>query len=503
MAPSRPAPVVPVPARANNRIVAVIAAAATAALLPWLDKPLFRDEGASLYSGGLSWSRLWQQSRVVDLVLLPYYSLLHLWLQVSDSAEWTRVLSLLAFGATVTLAGHLGVRYGGRLCGALTATLVATNPLMVEAALFARPYALSALTATASVAALLRWLEGGARRWAWWFCLASIATLLLQMFAVLVPLSALAAALVLRPRWSWRRRRALMPPVALLVAAAASFAALAARQQAQIAWVTRFDRQQLRNALLGPAHGGSGLYALAILGISSAALTICLRARKRERSRPARVANEVFVTSVAWAALPTATLLAVSLAKPVYVTRYVTSSSPGLALATAFLVAEAFRVTASRSARRSGVVAGGAAVAGAAALIIATCSVAAARSVGEDLQLAAGYLATHVGQRGEAALPDHSLTTGIESYLEARHLTVNTWPQLTTQPQVEGLDLRMDRQALSLGPSDVWLVDDGSVAGIQGFVTELTRHGYEPSGTARFRGEYATVEVVHYHRTSQ
>jgi hypothetical protein len=93
--------------RATSGILAVVAAGATWRLLPWLNKPVFPDEGASLFSARLEWTALLRHSRVVDLVLLPYYSLLHLWLQLFDNIEWARFLSLLAFGLTVFPVGHL------------------------------------------------------------------------------------------------------------------------------------------------------------------------------------------------------------------------------------------------------------------------------------------------------------------------------------------------------------------------------------------------------------
>ena len=80
-------------------------------------------------------------------------ALLHLWMEASDTIQWARILSVLAFGVTVFLVGHLGIRLGGLRCGLVAALLAATNPLMISAALDARPYALSALTATASVIA--------------------------------------------------------------------------------------------------------------------------------------------------------------------------------------------------------------------------------------------------------------------------------------------------------------------------------------------------------------
>ncbi len=100
-------------ARVTGGILVALAVASSLALLPWLNKPVFPDERVSLRAARLSWTALAQHSRVIDLVLLPYYSLLHLWLQVFGGIEWARFLSLVAFGLTVLLVGRLGVRLAG------------------------------------------------------------------------------------------------------------------------------------------------------------------------------------------------------------------------------------------------------------------------------------------------------------------------------------------------------------------------------------------------------
>ncbi len=339
--------------RVSSGILAAIAVLAAVGLLPWLDKPIFPDEGASLDSARLGWTALWQHSRVVDLVLLPYYSLLHLWTQVSISIEWARFLSLLAFGLTVFLVGLLGARLGGRFCGVLAAIVAATNPLLVTAALSARPYALSALAATAAVGALLRWLEGGRVRWVWWFCAASIATLLLHMFAILVPLSVLVAVAALKPRTFRGKSRALIAPIGLTLAATVSFAILGMGQRSQIAWIpSPFAGAQLTRAMAGPASGAHSRYAVFVAAIAIVAIALCLRARRRSGFRPARLDCRLLAILLAWAALPTATLVAGSLVKPVFLDRYVTSSVPGLAIALSLLTASAFNGVVFRSAER-------------------------------------------------------------------------------------------------------------------------------------------------------
>jgi mannosyltransferase len=323
--------------RATGALLAAVAVAAAASLLPWLDKPTFPDEGASQYSAHLDWAALWQHTRVVDLVLLPYYSLLHLWLQFSGSIEWARLLSVLAFGLTVFAVGHLGARLGGRLCGVLAAILAATNPLLVTAALSARPYALSALAATAAVGALLAWLEGGGVRWLWWFFVAAIATMTLHLFAILVPLFVLAAAVAFNPQMFRDKWRSLVAPVGLLLAAALCLAILGASQRSQIAWIpSPFSGEQLVRALGGPASGDHGHYAIVVFVIAIMATALCLWHWGRG-GRPAVPGLRPFAILLAWTAFPTAALVAASLVKPVFLDRYVTSSAPGLAIALALL----------------------------------------------------------------------------------------------------------------------------------------------------------------------
>jgi uncharacterized membrane protein len=372
-------------------------------LLPWLGKPIFPDEGASLLSAHLGWTTLWQHSRVVDLVLLPYYSLLHLWIQPSDSIAWARLLSVLAFGLTVYLVGHLGVRLGGRLCGVLAAIVAATNPLLVMAALSARPYALSALAATASVVALYRWLGGGTVRWMWWFCGASIATLLLHMFAILVPFSVLIATIALKPQMFRGKWRALIAPLGLMLAAALSFAILGASQRSQIAWIpTPFESAQVMRAIAGPASDGLGRYAVFVLAAAILVAATCLWARSRGGVRPARLDLRLFAVMLAWAALPTVTLVAGSSVKPVFLDRCVTSSVPGLAIALALLAACAFNGATVRLADRSRVVVESAMLAIAAVVFFAFSVPAAQLTYGEAISqvLPGGHPAAIVAVEG-------------------------------------------------------------------------------------------------------
>ena len=496
----------PISTRATNGVFAAVAVLASVGLLPSFDKSIWRDEGASLYSAHLSWSALWQQSVVVDRVLLPYYALLHLWLELSASVEWARTPSLLAYGLTVFLAGHFGNRLGGLWCGVLAAVVTATNPLMIRAALDARPYAFATLAATVSVVALIRWFNGGGVRWVWCFSLAAIIALVLQMFIVLAPLSVLVATIALKPRMFRSQWRNLTAPIGLVLAVVVAFVSTVASQQRQVAWIPSITAKQFARAMVGPASGNSldgrqPIYAAVLLLLALITSVTCIRKWRRRRLRPPRDELELFATCLAWAALPTAALITVSLVKPIYVERYVTSSVPGMAIALGLLTTRAFSPNLPRVSLRSRKIFSRAAL-GIAVLVLVANSISVSRSVVENIQGAAQYLNYHLGPNAEMALPDHSLTAGVDYYLQSNHAIENSWPEKTKQLYIEGFDLLVNPQTLASAPDNVWLVNDGSVQGTNGFIAALKQDGFVRLNSKLFAG-LEDLRVEHFRRAKK
>ena len=294
-------------------VIAIVSAVGVGASL---GKSIWVDEGASIYSAHLSWHALWEQSHVIDRVFLPYYALLHVWVLANSSIEWARVPSLLVYAFTVFLIGRLGRRFGGYWCGVIAAVLCASNPLMIQEALDARPYLLTALTATVSVLFLVRWIEGTETRWLWWFSIAAIATLALQEFAVFAPLAALAGVIAFRPKIVRERFRYMVWPVGLLLAVSAVFAALTADQRSQIGWIHAFNSSSFLVSFYGPvgadSHTGRIIYALVVVGILALVLITSFTSRSRLRSALSRQDLEPLTLAFFWAALPTALLIAAS-----------------------------------------------------------------------------------------------------------------------------------------------------------------------------------------------
>ena len=476
---------------------------ASAELLPMLDKSLWIDEGASLYSAHLSWSALWHQSKVVDGVFLAYYAVLHLWVEISANIEWVRFLSVIAFGLTVVVIGHLGNRLGGFWCGVIAAVLTAANPLMIDAALDARPYALSALAATIAIYSLLRWRDSADDRWFRRFCIASLVALVLHIFAILAPLAVLVIVVLVRPmtlRRSWRR---VVVPLGMTLLLSVVYGSLVLGQRGQIAWIPRMSVTNLLVDAYGPAGGYPRLgripYAMIIVALVGFGLVLIWLGRRRRSDSVDSSIRENLVVALAWAALPTLGLIAVSFVKPLYVDRYVIASAPGMALAVGLLLTQALKLNdpkrATRQCRAEGIAWG----------IIVVGLVANSIMIGstafENYAGVARYLENQVGVSGEIALPDHSVGTGVEYYLFNSRESPRLWPETPSQLYITALDLRENQVAFNSAQPNVWVVED-ETTGLGAFLDNLTRHGYVIIGTRRFV-DLRTVTVAHYKRSGR
>jgi len=462
-------------------------------LVPWLGASIYQDEGTSLYSAQLPWSDLWAQSQHQDLVLLLYYVLLHFLLLGSFSIGWARVPSLLAFGAVVILVGRIGLQIGGRWCGIIASVLAATNTLMIEKALSARPYELTALSATLCAAVLVKWLEDGRRSRLWLFSLLGIATALLQIFAVLAPIAMVFAVLLARPQRLAERLRAMAGPVGTMVLVTVTFAAVSVGQRGQVSWIASLPfATRLENAR-GPAIGN--LYDVALLIVAIIALLVprylwyqggrAMWLELLDRDR------DWLALSFGWAVLPTLLLVAISVVHPVFVDRYATASSPGLALLLGLVSGRIVQLVHGR--HRIATPGGqrqprgkGLAVVGAVVLAILSLSYwTSASTVYADLPGLALYVAEHARPGDAIVLHDHDLTTAVEYYLARDGRRVALWPEVgVQQSDPDGVDLVLNPGALKVLPRRLWIVDDGN--GLTGFGRSVLDGRYGLIATRQF-----------------
>lgn len=102
-----------------------------------------------------------------------YYFVLSLWLRFGDSPAGIRSLSAIFGTLSVALTWSLGGRIGGRVLAALSALLLATSALAIQASVEARMYALLGLLATGSTV-LLGAAIRGAGSWRVWIAYAAV-----------------------------------------------------------------------------------------------------------------------------------------------------------------------------------------------------------------------------------------------------------------------------------------------------------------------------------------
>jgi hypothetical protein len=472
-----------------------VALVASLGLLPWLGSSMFADEGATLYSAHLSWANLWAQSHHVDLVLFPYYVLIHFWMMVSGTIAWVRTLSLLAYFGTVSVVGWTGLRLAGRWCGISAAVLTATSTLLVEKSLNARPYELSVLFVALCAVMLLRWLEDARTRWLWAFSILALLATAMQLFSLLAPAAMLFSVLVVRPRLLSQRLRALCAPIAFPAVASVAWLVFCMSQVGQVDWIANASTQSLLIAeARGPVIGQLYLFVLIVIFVVVATKLAIVWSSDQRATVVAEVSRDrdILALTIGWVVLPTLILAIISVAHPIYSPRYVSASAPGAALLFSFICVRAFPGTfgptrasdqlANRKLPRRMMTTLGAA----AAVLLVIGYFESASTLQEDLKSPAQYLAQHVQIGDAVALPDHALTSAINYYLASDNRLIPLWPQLGVQQRyVEGFDLLLHPSGRL--PHRVWLLADGSVS-VTRFEKALVQDGYVAVNFIRFNG---------------
>ena len=491
--------------RMGKRTVVGVAVVASLGLLPFLGTSMFADEGATLYSAHLSWSNLWAQSQHVDLVFLPYYVLVHFWVMVSGNIAWVRALSLFAYFGTIVVVGWTGLRIAGNWCGIIAAVLTATSTLLILKALNARPYELSTLLVAICAVFLLKWLEDPRARWAWAFSVLALLATAVQLFSLLAPASMLICVLAVRPGLIAERLRALAAPIALLAVVSVAWIVACVGQVGQVNWIANEGASsRLLAEVRGPVIGQFyELVVVIITVIVVVKVAATLRNRNGRDAVVARVAadRDTLALTFGWAVVPTVVLSIASFVHPIYSDRYVSASAAGAALLLAFVCVRVFPETlgssrvsdrmANRRLQRRVMATFGVT----AAYVLVIGYLISASTIQEDLHGAAIYAATNRQTGDVIALPDHAITSAVDYYLGNDNRRLPLWPQTgVRQPYVEGFDLSVTPYALGSFPPRVWLVSDGSVAGLDDdFVAVLEYDGYAPREEHRFTGVTLTL----------
>ncbi|MFV2172130.1 glycosyltransferase family 39 protein [Actinomadura sp. LOL_016] len=318
-APERTAPFV------RHRWAAPALAACTAlavSLVGISGASFWLDEAATISVVTRPWPDLLRFLEGRDAVHGIYYVLMHFVAEVLGTSEFAmRLPSALAATAAAALVTVLGRRFADPLTGLLAGLFYATGVTTTQYAQEARPYAFTAVAATAATYAFARMLETRALRWPVVYVLAIVLLGLFNVFALLlVPAHALTFFLLRSTggRGSLVRWLCASGAAGLLLA---PFVVFVADQKTQVSWIPPLSDNVLRHTAAFLAGDERLVVLVAVLAGLGATAPTPLGARVPMRE-----------LIVPWTVLPLAALLAVSLVDPVFRARYVYFSMPAIAL---------------------------------------------------------------------------------------------------------------------------------------------------------------------------
>ena len=230
------------------------------------DRRIGQEESATWWAAGLSWGDLGRLLDHTDVVLAPYYVLMHGWVSLAGtSATVLRIPSLLAMAAAAGLLAVLGRRMFDAATGLVAGLVFAVLPVTSHYAQDARPFAMATLAAVLAAVMLYRALDHeGADRWGG-YALALLLTGLFHLVTAAVVIPFMVLVLVTRRS----RLGAWASVTAVCVAPMSAFVLLRRGETGQasstvLGWssLEHFPQQ-----LLGSLHGVQAMAVLALLGV--------------------------------------------------------------------------------------------------------------------------------------------------------------------------------------------------------------------------------------------
>lgn len=320
------------------------------------------DEAATVLSANRSFGSLVHELQNVDAVHGLYYLLMHVWIRLFGASELsTRAPSAIAVAVLISGTVVLGARLAGVRYGILAGLLIAVLPRTTFLATEARSYAMGTAIAvwiTVFFVGLLRRRE--TRLWPW-LLVGAFVGLASFLFLYLVLLVAVYGAVVLSSTHTREHLGRWVRSVAVTAVVASPIALLAYSERGQIAFLARRGYATPGNVLVSQWFGdlkvGSSVI-VSVIGWGLIVLGVVTVLRRTARGHPDAVLEnrssdrDVLRLGLAWLILPTTALLLGNQFSPLYNVRYLSFSSPAVALLMALGIVAAARLVARRVGRR-------------------------------------------------------------------------------------------------------------------------------------------------------
>jgi mannosyltransferase len=292
------------------------------------ENSMWRDEAATWQVAHRTVPEIWHMLDRIDVVHGLYYLFMHgVFAVFGDSLLALRLPSVLAMAGAATLITLLGSRLADEYTGLAAGLAFALIPAVQQYAQEGRPYALVAACVALACRLLVEAVDSpGAGHWVA-YSMAVLAGALLNWFSLLVLFAHAVTIALARPsrgtvlRWAVGSSAAVIGTLPLVMASKA--------QSGQVAWIPPINQSTLLGLLLTLLAG---------------ALCAWLARPRRDHRPPSGTRLPLTALALPLLVLPPLLLLAVSLAHPVYLSRYVLFSYLGLAL----LIGAALRALADR-----------------------------------------------------------------------------------------------------------------------------------------------------------
>ncbi len=466
-------------------------------LVPFLNKPMFRDEAFTFISSTQSIKSLGSEITQTNFSYVFYYSLLHIWTSMAHNIVWVRFFSLACYGGTLIAVSKIHRLVMPNSTSTVLVLFCALNPLFIQGALYARPYALSTLLSSIFIYAVLK-----QKKLKHSIILVIIFIGLLLCFTEIFSTIIFFNCLIFiyfsshhqKPSWKnlfWGGMM-LLPFLLFLV--------LSKIQSSGLDWIKQyFHSIPLWINLEGPASSstglfpiaGSSLYPIGVLVLLCLGLFSYLATRKNKTQR--LVDRWELGVIATWAFLPTVAMVGISLVHPIYITRYITYSVPGLAILMAIACESIYTNFTLIKSKIVKPILFSAVLGAALVWTFITCDIPVAKTYAYNLWAAEKYIASNGGPNAEIILPTISLETAITYYANIDHNSFTYWPQGKNIWSATSLNL--DQATFAAASSNVWLVYENSYDDAP-IVASLREHGYAQTGTTLIEG----VALIHFEK---
>ena len=302
------------------------------------------DEGPTVSAIRRTWPELLKLVGNIDAVHATYYAIAKLWTSLTGINEVSlRSLSAVAFALATVLVFHLGVRLRDRNFGAVAAAVFILIPRNLYNADYARSFALDTMVAVGLTLLFIKATEIqlaqgslGLKKYSGWVAYA----LLLAAGAYLFEYLLLVGAAHFVTALLSRHRSKITVPIAVsgIFAVAASAVVLLASygQRFQISAngeAALSQRQIILVQWFLTPLGGVVAWLFILVGVAQLAAVAAIEKRTRELTgRPVKKTFGISNIAFPWMLVPILLLLAANSVVPLYAIRYLSISTPAVAL---------------------------------------------------------------------------------------------------------------------------------------------------------------------------